>query len=453
MASASDVRGAAPAEALPTAVTSLPAPLRERIFVSLPVDARAQAACVCRAWRDALLSPALWAVLDFRGVPWQRQTVTLLRGAAARAGDQLRVLYAHDFDPADLLDVVGANGSSLRRLWFTVPSPPWPKVCSGETLRALAQAAPLLHTLETYFVKCSCEDASALLRKQAPFSAVRLTKLVVNCDENDDERPSSAERIRPFLEALADPTLQPSVEAMITYADLRQPAVAALLAEATLARRWDMLTLSLCTLPPAVQLARLLSGSELKTLYVSGVQQPVFPNGGPAWDEAQTAVFADAVRTNTTLTTLELSGSRVLLNMPTAAVLLRALVAHKSLQTLRLGESASGPDALGPALAALVAADAPALRNLDVSAEAPPFLSEAILAPILDALQHNHHLRWLNLGDVDISEAFARERLLPAVRANMSLRSLTVGCIDEESPAAEVLEEAVALVEARPPVD
>jgi hypothetical protein len=35
----------------------------------------------------------------------------------------------------------------------------------------------------------------------------------------------------------------------------------------------------------------------------------------------------------------------------------------------------------------------------------------------------------------------------------MSLRSLTVGCIDEESPAAEVLEEAVALVEARPPVD
>ena len=30
----------------------------------LPVDARARAACVCRAWRDFLADPALWQVLD-----------------------------------------------------------------------------------------------------------------------------------------------------------------------------------------------------------------------------------------------------------------------------------------------------------------------------------------------------------------------------------------------------
>ena len=142
--------------------------------------------------------------------------------------------------------------------------------------------------------------------------------------------------------------------------------------------------------------------------------------------------------------------------MGTAEVLLRSLAGHKSLQRLGLGQDAGAPDGLGPALAALVAADAPALQDLDVSAaydaEAPPFLSEAIVAPILDALQHNHHLRSLGIGNINMSEEFARERLLPALHANTSLRWLALYCVDE-SPAAEAVAEAVALVKARPPVD
>lgn len=456
MASARDARAAAAGEALPTALTSLPQPLAQRIWLALPVNFRARAACVCRAWRDALSNPALWAVLDFSGVPWQRQTRTLLRGAAARAGGRLRELHAHSFDLAVLLEVVGANGASLRRLCYTGPPRFWPGgLDEVATLRALAQAAPLLHSLEPDNFQCSCEEAPALLRAEAPLTALRLIKATVNCDDDMDNRPVDAARLRPFLDALADLTLQPSLEGLlIACADLQAVETSSLLVDSVLARRLRTLKLTLCTLPPAAQLARLIAGG-LTELRVSTGPETDLP-GGPAWNEEQTAAFAGAVRASTTLMELGFAGSRVLLNMRTADVLLGALISHKSLQSLRLGESARGPDALGPAMAALVAADAPALLALDISgshdAEAHVFLDETNMAPILDALPRNHHLRGLKLGKVDVSVEFVRERLLPALRANASLRQLVAYC-DIESPAVEAVAEAAALVRGRPPVN
>ena len=46
------------------------------------------------------------------------------------------------------------------------------------------------------------------------------------------------------------------------------------------------------------------------------------------------------------------------------------------------------------------------------------------LGPLVDALPHNTHLRELGCMDYDMSAAFARDRLMPALTANTSLRRL-----------------------------
>jgi hypothetical protein len=92
----------------------------------------------------------------------------------------------------------------------------------------------------------------------------------------------------------------------------------------------------------------------------------------------------------------------------------------------RVGQLAAAEDrgAFGDALAALIAVDAPALQVLVCRDN---FLGDAGLAPIVEALPLNRHLRELDVSDNDMSEAFARERLLPAVRANTTLRELNCG--------------------------
>jgi Ran GTPase-activating protein (RanGAP) involved in mRNA processing and transport len=77
----------------------------------------------------------------------------------------------------------------------------------------------------------------------------------------------------------------------------------------------------------------------------------------------------------------------------------------------------------GAAFGALVATNAPALRILNVACCG---LHAAALGPLVDALPHNTHLRTLECHNNGITEAFARERLLPALQANASLRELTL---------------------------
>ena len=58
------------------------------MMLALPVDARAQAACVCRSWRAFLADVSLWQVLDLSpagGVAARLVTETLAFGAVARA--------------------------------------------------------------------------------------------------------------------------------------------------------------------------------------------------------------------------------------------------------------------------------------------------------------------------------------------------------------------------------
>ena len=79
-------------------------------------------------------------------------------------------------------------------------------------------------------------------------------------------------------------------------------------------------------------------------------------------------------------------------------------------------------------------------------------LGDAGMGPLLDALAQNTHLRLLYCTNTGMSEGFARDRFLPAVRANTSLKVLCAssnwgGDAHGQAPA-EVLE-AEALVAAR----
>jgi hypothetical protein len=152
-----------------------------------------------------------------------------------------------------------------------------------------------------------------------------------------------------------------------------------------------------------------------------------------------------ALRASTSLTSLSLHIEAYWGHLTATVGLLDAVSAHPSLRTLnftvlslhRCGEFQA---TAGAALSRLLLADAPALQTLRISSCG---LGDAGLGPLFDALPRNTHLRTLHCCENDVSEAFARDVLLPAVRANTSLRELHA---DREYAAAA---EAMQLVARR----
>jgi hypothetical protein len=154
------------------------------------------------------------------------------------------------------------------------------------------------------------------------------------------------------------------------------------------------------------------------------------------------------VQTARSVTSLKLEACSFWQDAAGAASILDAVTAHRSLRTLDLTTNGiqNGEQqalALGAALGALVAANVPALRELHLSLIALNESGFLALGLLLDALPLNTHLRTLNLDRIRCTNDFARDRLLPAVRVNTSLRHLSV--LAEH----EFLQEAAALVAAR----
>ena len=78
-------------------LASLTAETLREVLVRLPVDSRARAAAVCRAWRDVLEDSSLWTRLDLShtsGVEFDALTDAVLQSAAAKARGGLTVLDA-----------------------------------------------------------------------------------------------------------------------------------------------------------------------------------------------------------------------------------------------------------------------------------------------------------------------------------------------------------------------
>lgn len=419
-----------------SALAPLPPPVVQRIFTLLPADARGRACCVSRGWRAVLADPSLWSCLVDTGL--RENPAPLLLGAARRARGLLHRLHVSRYTSnwqAALLEVVTSNADSLRelsvgRISFSIPVP---------SLEALVRAAPNLQVVDAY-PWCGPSNVPRLMRSEPPFAPLRLRGVSVSFGA--PPALGGIDQVGPFVALLADATLQPTLRNLaISYADTQQPAVLDALVDQVLARRLQSLTFAGCSSPTAASLARLLRSDALVEL-----RWKMGPETVALFDAAGAALVADALRDNTTLERLYLFQCGLFRDVPATVALLAGLVGHRSLKKLEIlvaEEPLTDRAAIGTALAAIVAADAPALRGLELDSLE---LGDAGLAPILDALPQNHHLLVLDIGGNGMSEEFARNRLLPAIRANTSLYLL---CFEGAAPlpaAGKAAKEAMAHV-------
>jgi hypothetical protein len=218
---------------------------------------------------------------------------------------------------------------------------------------------------------------------------------------------------------------------------LRTAAALDAVVTAALARRLSAVVLWWCGLTAASvpALVRLLGGGALRALTVGSVEWLL--------DAPAAVLLGAALRAHTALTSLTLWDMSFWHDDATVSALLGALTAHPSLRTLNVFQYGALGPRVAATLGALVAANAPALQELKISY----FDARATdLAPLLDALPRNTHLRSLRCACGGPTNAFVREQLMPAVRANASLRVLRLNLTTDEEDKAEGSEEAHALL-------
>jgi hypothetical protein len=300
-------------------------------------------------------------------------------------------------------------------------------------------AAPRLRLLAADVGCFDVAEAHRLLRNEGALAVLRMRKLRVNVVGEADVLALAADL--PVHTSLTDVRLRGAPLGTLASLDA--------IVGAALTLRLPSLTLFDCHVTPASApaLARLISGGALTELYV-------YNSYGQLLDQPAAALIADALRANSTLTSLKLRNCRFWRDAAGAALILGALTAHRSLRMLDLSYSSiqagdQQAPALGAALGALVAANAPTLHELVLLNVAYFEAGLLALGPLLDALPLNTHLRTLNLDGIRCTDGFARDRLLPAVRANTSLRHLSTVQHNHEAHALEFLHEAQALVTAR----
>jgi hypothetical protein len=379
---------------------ALPEPVFRVLFLALPVDERARAACVCRSWRAFLADPSLWQVLDLSpagGVAAARVTENLVRGAVARAAGQLRTLSIND-DPdwlhiAFLVELIESNGAELQQVNAGV----W---LSTAQLRNVFAAAPRLQVLNGR-VMDQCTALLPVLRKEPPYAPVRVDELVVCLQDTE-----GAEVLALAAAVAAHEPLE-----CLRLKNGRLAGGVNALVDAAATRLVSVLELDDCaTNAESIQaLVRLLQRGSLTKLVVKCDEFPVAP-------EATLLELCAALRICRTLTHLKFwlnpvngLSHRVVTELLDAAAELPALFLLDLSYSYLLDRAAAGR-----AFGALLRADLPSLRILLVFN--CPFGDEG-LAPLLDGLAANTHLRALFCGENETSEAFERDRLEPALAA------------------------------------
>jgi hypothetical protein len=428
MAAAAPLDSAAAAAAAPAVddffpFAALPPALALKIFAALPADTRLRCAEVCKPWCAAVAERSLWTRLDLSetsGVT-HRVTPALLRAAAAKARGALTALDVSDvwlpfFRDGSLRGVLAANAGTLRELrclrgrvqvWMTVPF-----------LEALLSFAPQLRVCKADVMLDDEEEARRVLRNEGVFKPLRVHAAYLKFVLHDHD---AATLISLFADLAAHTSL---AELDLLHVPLDALEVFGAFVDAALSLpRLRAVKFSDCCLSPASALAlsRLLSSGTLTELNIQN-------HGLTLLDAPAAALLGDTLRANSTLTSLTLHYTQLWSNCAAAAALLSALTEHKTLRQLGViadGRPSSDDHLLyaGALLGALVAADAPALTALNVS---DCDLHDAGLRPLCEALPGNSHLRELNCSSNFITNAFAANVLLPAVRAIPSMRKLIV---------------------------
>jgi hypothetical protein len=420
----------------------LPPALLRAVFALVPADQRARAACVCRGWRAFLADPSLWLRLDLScesGATCRLDGAALL-AAAARAQGRLEVLTVNwqlsNEAFAALHDVAAANAASLRELrrpcFFAEY---YINMSLGlAELQALLAAAPALEILETA-VSCDCVAACRLLRNEHPFGPLRIRSISVVRGVSDAD----------FRAMVAELTTQRFLTGLQVSVDVDEAPLSTdqlgLVFDAALTAPFKRLQFTDCGLTPAAApaLARLLSSAALTSLNVGITDFYETFLDAPGY-----ALFGDALRVNCTLLSLCLKGIIWLDVAAEDPALFGALAGHVSLRIVDLDdcylgvaedayEHLAGADLeaalgiVGSAIGLLVVADAPALEVLRVSFHESV---TDVFGPLADALPLNTHLLRLYLWSGNLGAAFTQQRLLPALRANTSLREFFVEALD-----------------------
>jgi hypothetical protein len=417
-------------EALPPAIVLA-------VLALLPVDQRLRCREVCRAWCAALEERSLWTRLDLSdgsGVAAAHLAHAAgLLAAAARAGGQLQSLDVTgcarlDFDV--LRAVVGGSAATLRTLRLS-------KGFTTEQLADLLRAAPQLHLLHAARLLCDSRTRFELLQNEQLFAPLQCRCLCVY-GTHQDAAIHGAAAVLALTLRLAVATAPSELYLKV---DLGDAAAIGALVDAALAHQVSVVSLGGCRLSAASApaLARLLGGGAVTRLKLHSEEE----HEEELWaDEAGTALLCDALRANTSLQELEMHCFDALRIPAAGTALLQALTGHASLRTLVFtGNNAhDAHQTVAAALGALVAADT--LTYLDVSSYAS--LGEAALGPLFDALPAVTRLRTLRCFE-NFSDAFTCNRVLPAVRANGSLRHLLLLGLGQRASVRE----AQALVNSR----
>ena len=207
--------------------------------------------------------------------------------------------------------------------------------------------------------------------------------------------------------------------------------------DAALTRKLRELYLYRCTVPTAwaPSLARLIEGGHVETFELVDNNTT---EAAPFFDSAAVAVLAPALRSNIRLTSLCLDENRIWADPTAAAALFSSLARHPNLKMLSVcydaPPTAGADEVVAAAFAELVTANS-ALGGLAMNHDQ---LNDACLAPLFDALPSATRLYLLHLKGNRLSEAFMRNRVLPAVRANTSLLVLQLD--DEHAAAREAMD-------------
>ena len=444
-------------------LTSLPRAVQHHVWMRLPVDARLRCREVCTAWRDALDDVTLWQELDLsyasgvahdalRAMPrteedtplrWDAGTVAhheqaerrsrlnlLLSAAAARARGTLCCVdvseclnYGGYCVSLPLLrDVLGASAATLRTLRILGGSPedgrlPRVQALDSNEGLALLRAAPRLTRFDADVTCDDARNACEMLRCEGAWAPLRVRTLVFYAPDGAAldamEALGAAAQAHSSLEAiefLGSPQHEPPVRSAL--APLLNALATPLLGDS--ARAPLRLLFRFCAFPDGVlrALALLMRNGRVADLTIIAPEPDdapfaPLPDGG--------AALCDALRDCTALTSLELSGCRVVL-----PDVLPALTGHAALQRLRLAGSVGAVADAGAVLGALLGANAPALTHLVVHEE----LQDDALAPLCDALRRNTCLRHLSLSEKHLSAQCAADVLAPAALACMSLQTL-----------------------------
>ena len=261
-----------------------------------------------------------------------------------------------------------------------------------------------------------------LLRKEPPYAALRLTH--ARCEQSNRDNP--VVDLQLLLQAVG------SHNGILGLSFHRTPSTVQqleALVDAVIRLQLSELRFYDCSLTPAhlPALTRLLTGCpSLESLFVfNGERQLVTGDGVPAFCAA---LQASSLK-HLVLWQMLLWQMLLLHPVPNLLAVIEAITGHRSLTSficrtnLLTGEPAASHLAVGQALGSLVAAES-RLESLDLN---NCHLGDVGLRPLFEAFAGNRTLRTLSCRGNEISRSFARDVILPAVRANASLRKLLFG--------------------------